>query len=180
MTNTEQEAKFHSLIQQMTEEIHRLFEIPTINACTDLESMVKKLGGKPITTGIKEPAVYKTSDTSFCIELPYKLDEHQKTWETAVCLGDLFLHMGYTTNPAKWNKQTLHAPYKYHDPEKQNLTNLFAGYLLMPTAIFDELIQTYTEKNGRINTAKIAKHFGVSVSIAHFWGVKIKRFQPDF
>lgn len=50
--------------------------------------------------------------------------------------------------------------------EQEFQANAFAMALLMPETDYREQVKIHTEQNGRVNTAKIAEYFNVSVSTA--------------
>uniref|UniRef100_UPI004056D77B ImmA/IrrE family metallo-endopeptidase n=1 Tax=Acetatifactor sp. TaxID=1872090 RepID=UPI004056D77B len=55
--------------------------------------------------------------------------------------------------------------------------NYFAMVLLMPERQFTEIVKKYTDENGMCNTKYVAKHFGVSISMASLRGHDLGLFQ---
>lgn len=171
--------KIKDLISAFCTELSRIYMLPVIDATTDLESIVERLGGAVCYSRDSTDRIYKTSDTSFLIEIPVNYDEKQTAWCVGQLLGNLFLHMGFRVNAMRWTLMPVNKPYNCRTYEEQEQSNLFAGFFLMPEYEFRRIMDLYTE-GSTVYTNKIAKHFGVSVSTAHWWGVTLGYLKPDF
>lgn len=172
-------AKIKSLISALCTEIFNVFQLPVIDATTDLNDVIKQLSGSICYSKNNDYQIYKTSDNTFLIELPVNHDKKQATWYIAQQLGTLFLHMGFQTNPMCWTQIPLHKPYECNTLEDQEQSNLFAGFFLMPKHEFKRIMDMYSE-GSTVHTEKIAEHFGVQISTAHWWGVTLGYLKPDF
>lgn len=167
------------LIKSMAQEIHNIFDIPPCNTFTDLKEVVQKIGGTVEYTNDYKDSICKLNNDTFLIKIPLKLSDERANFTIAQRLGDLFLHMHYMTNPDKWNAFPTNTPYENPDFQTQEMSNFFAGYFLMPEEEFFERSKQ-TIKNGMINTKKVAKYFGVSISTASWWGIQLGYFERDF
>lgn len=63
--------------------------------------------------------------------------------------------------------------------QKEQMANEFAMAFLMPEKEFKKCVEQYTE-NGICNTKAVAKHFGVTVSIASLRGQHLGLFESIF
>lgn len=57
--------------------------------------------------------------------------------------------------------------------EKEQMANEFAYALLMPEKLYREQVELNTEKNGMVNTKKIAEFFHVTISDAAERGYRL-------
>ena len=166
------------LIKEMTQEIYKIYELPELNATSNLEKVVQTLGGTVAYTYNKstyQDSIVKTGENSFCIILPHKQTNEQNALSIGQRLGDLFLHMKYRSNESVWNNIPLNKPFESKDFTETNMSNYFAGYFLMPEDKFREIVQKNTDN--KCNTKYVAKYFGVSISTASWWGYKLGLFE---
>lgn len=150
----------------MTEEIHRIYgiQIPIL----DIDSVVKRMNGKVTESDFTD--VRKTGDESFeiSIHMPF-IQRHNKLlrkFKIARMLAKLFLDLGFENNSDKWQnantaKERLNGQY-----------NDFAAAFLMPKDAYLEQMKHHTT-NHVIDTKAIADHFHVSISDAHYRGVRL-------
>lgn len=112
--------------------------------------------------------VMKQND-GFVIYIPSSYSAERKQFAITQELGHLFLHMGYKINPKLWDNQRNMVYYESRSPLEEYQANDFADALLMPKDIYKKVLKQYTTGN-KVQTAKIAEYFGVSVSTAYSRG----------
>lgn len=112
--------------------------------------------------------VMKQNDR-FVIYTPSSYSAERKQFAIAQELGHLFLHMGYKINSKLWDKQKNMVYYESKYPLEEYQANDFADALLMPKDVYEKVLDQYTVGN-KVQTAKIAEYFGVSVSTAYSRG----------
>ena len=135
----------------------------------DMNDVVTMLGGCiEENNGVCDSAIKKQNDR-FVIYIPSSYSTERKRFAVAQELGHLFLHMGYMISPELWEKQKNMAYYESKSPLEEYQANDFADALLMPKDIYKKVLEQYTTGN-KVQTAKIAEYFGVSVSTAYSRG----------
>lgn len=75
------------------------------------------------------------------------------------------MHIGYKTSLDLWNKQENTIYYKNNYLTMEHQANEFADALIMPKRAYKEIMDQCTIGN-KVETAKIANYFGVSISAA--------------
>lgn len=156
------------IINSLTENLIRIYNIHV--PINDISNVVSAFGGyieeipDDLCGGIKK------QNDRFVIYVPSFYSAERKRFAIAQELGHLFLHMGYMINPELWNKQNNMTYYKSKHPLEEYQANEFAEALLMPKDVYKKVLNQYTVGN-KVQTAKIAEFFGVSVSTAYDRGV---------
>lgn len=139
----------------------------------DMNDVVITLGGYiEENKNICDSAIRKQND-GFVIYIPSSYNAERKQFAVAQELGHLFLHMGYKISPKLWDKQKNMAYYESKYPLEEYQANDFADALLMPKDVYKKVLEQYTA-GGKVQTAKIAEYFGVSVSTAYSRGKSLK------
>lgn len=152
------------IINSLTEDLIRIYNIHV--PINDISNVVSAFGGyieeipDDLCSGIKK------QNDRFVIYVPSFYSAERKRFAIAQELGHLFLHMGYMISPELWEKQKNMAYYDSKSPLEEYQANEFAGALLMPKDIYKKVLDQYTAGN-KVQTAKIAEYFGVSVSTAY-------------
>ena len=162
-----------NIIENLMQDIIKAYEIeiPILN----IDALVSKLGGQ-----VKELPDYKHAYSDgvkkdgegflICI-LPYQ-DKQRRTFRIAQELGNLFLNMGFKTNPDLWNSQPEGKIFRTKATEENFRYIDFAYALLMPKNEYIRIAKEYTHGK-TVETKKIAEHFGVSVSDASHRGIML-------
>lgn len=152
------------IINRLTEDLIRIYNIHV--PINDISNVVTALGGYiEENKDICDSAIRKQND-GFVIYMPFSYSEERKRFAMAQELGHLFLHMGYKISPRLWNKQRNMFYYESKYPLEEYQANDFAEALLMPKDVYKKVLDQYTAGN-KVQTAKIAEYFGVSVSTAY-------------
>lgn len=112
--------------------------------------------------------VMKWND-GFAICIPSSYSIERKQFAVAQELGHLFLHMGYKISPKLWGKQKNMVYYESKSPLEEYRANDFADALLMPKDVYKKVLEQYTV-GSKVQTAKVAEYFGVSVLVAYSRG----------
>ena len=155
------------IINSLTEDLIRIYNIHV--PINDISNVVTALGGYiEENKDICDSAIRKQND-GFVIYMPFSYSEERKRFAMAQELGHLFLHMGYKISPKLWNKQRNMFYYESKYPLEEYQANDFAEALLMPKDVYKKVLDQYTVGN-KVQTAKIAEYFGVSVSTAYSRG----------
>lgn len=84
--------------------------------------------------------------------------------------------MGYKINPKLWNMQENAAYYKADSSLRNYQAYQFAEALFMPQKVYKEIMAQYT-LGDKVEIAKIASYFGVSISEASQRGKFLGYFQ---
>lgn len=156
--------KIQRLINDLTTDIIDIYDIH-IPIC-DINDIVTTLGGYiEENKDICDSAIRKQND-GFVIYMPSSYSTERKQFAIAQELGHLFLHMGYKVSPKLWDKQKNMVYYESKYPSEEYQANDFAEALLMPKGVYKKVLNQYTVGN-KVQTAKIAEYFGVSVSTAY-------------
>lgn len=156
--------KTQRLINDLTADIIDIYDIhiPIFN----MNDVVTMLGGYiEENKDICDSAIRKQND-GFVIYIPSSYSAERKQFAIAQELGHLFLHMGYKISQKLWKKQKNMVYYESKSPLEEYQANDFADALLMPKDIYKKVLEQYTTEN-KVQTAKIAEYFGVSVSAAY-------------
>jgi len=168
-------------IYSFAEKIRKLLQLKTP---VDLyEVTMRSLGGKIAEERLDRDIsgkIEKLGD-SFKITLNSGHPENRKNFTLAHELGHLFLHMGYITNPEKWDNITEYVDSPYYRvgySEEEYEANQFAGALLMPKDEYREFVAT-NKKNGVIHISKISEWFNVSDDAALTRGKWLGVFRWD-
>lgn len=152
-----------NMINSLTEDIIRTFNIDI--PIDDIDALVCKLGGSIQTlNNIHDGAVIKDGNSFRILVSPFQ-DEKRRRFTIAHELGHLFLHMGYLTNSALWERQNDNVYHRIGNSEQEYQANEFAASLLMPRDRYLEVLDQYTEKN-QVDTAEVANYFHVSIEAA--------------
>lgn len=134
-----------------------------------INDVVTVLGGYlDDSADICDSNVMKQND-GFVIYIPSSYSAERKQFAVAQELGHLFLHMGYKINPKLWDKQKNMVYYESKSPLEEYQANDFADALLMPKDVYKKVLEQYTV-GSKVQTAKVAEYFGVSVSVAYSRG----------
>lgn len=159
--------KIQQLINDLSADIIDTYDIHI--PINDMNDVVTTLGGYiEENKNICDSAIRKQND-GFVIYIPSSYNVERKQFAIAQELGHLFLHMGYKISPKLWNKQKNMAYYESKYPLEEYQVNDFAEALLMPNDVYKKVLDQYTVGN-KVQTAKIAEYFGVSVSTAYSRG----------
>lgn len=159
--------KIQQLINDLSADIIDTYDIHI--PIHDMNDVVTTLGGYiEENKDICDSAIRKQND-GFVIYMPSSYNVERKQFAIAQELGHLFLHMGYKISPKLWNKQKNMAYYKSKYPLEEHQANEFAEALLMPKDVYKKVLDQYAVGN-KVQTAKIAEYFGVSVSTAYSRG----------
>lgn len=135
----------------------------------NINDVVTVLGGYlNESTDICNSDVMKWND-GFVIYIPSSYSAERKQFAVAQELGHLFLHMGYKISPKLWDNQRNMVYYESKSPLEEYQANDFADALLMPKNVYKKVLEQYTTGD-KVQTAKIAEYFGVSVSTAYSRG----------
>lgn len=159
--------KIQRLINDLTADIIDIYDIhiPIHN----INDVVTALGGYlNENADICNSDVMKQND-GFIIYIPSSYSAERKQFAVAQELGHLFLHMGYKISPKLWDNQRNMVYYESKSPLEEYQANDFAEALLMPKDVYKKMLDQYTVGN-KVQTAKIAEYFGVSVSTAYSRG----------
>lgn len=159
--------KIQRLINDLTADIIDIYDIhiPIHN----INDVVTALGGYlNENADICNSDVMKQND-GFIIYIPSSYSAERKQFAVAQELGHLFLHMGYKISPKLWDNQRNMVYYESKSPLEKYQANDFADALLMPKDVYKKMLDQYTVGN-KVQTAKIAEYFGVSVSTAYSRG----------
>lgn len=160
--------KIQQLINDLSADIIDIYDIHI--PIRDINDVVTALGGyiEEITDICSSGGIKKWND-GFVIYIPSFYSADKKRFAVAQELGHLFLHMGYKISPELWGKQKNMVYYESKYPLEEYQANDFAEALLMPKDVYKKVLDQYTVGN-KVQTAKIAEYFGVSVSTAYSRG----------
>ena len=159
--------KIQQLINDLSADIIDTYDIHI--PIYDMNDVVTTLGGYiEENKNICDSAIRKQND-GFVIYIPSSYNVERKQFAIAQELGHLFLHTGYKISPKLWNKQRNMFYYESKYPLEEYQANDFAEALLMPKDVYKKVLDQYTVGN-KVQTAKIAEYFGVSVSTAYSRG----------
>lgn len=159
--------KIQQLINDLSADIIDIYDIHI--PIRDINDIVTALGGYiEENKDICDSAIRKLND-GFVIYIPSSYSTERKQFAIAQELGHLFLHMGYIISPLLWNKQKNMTYYKSKSPLEEYQANDFAEALLMPKDVYKKMLDQHTVGN-KVQTAKVAEYFGVSVSTAYSRG----------
>lgn len=154
------------LINNVTQDIIDLYHIQIpIQNVTDV---VTALGGRveeSVDTNMLSDSGIKKQDNGFIIYVSPSQSPVRRKYSIAYELGHLFLHMGYKINPKLWNMQENAAYYKADSSLRNYQAYQFAEALFMPQKVYKEIMAQYT-LGDKVEIAKIASYFGVSISEA--------------
>lgn len=159
--------KIQQLINDLSADIIDIYDIHI--PIRDINDVVTALGGyieeipDDLCGGIKK------QNDGFVIYIPSFYSADRKRFAVAQELGHLFLHMGYKISPKLWGKQKNMVYYESKYPLEEYQANDFAEALLMPKDVYKKVLDQYTVGN-KVQTAKIAEYFGVSISTAYSRG----------
>lgn len=159
--------KIQQLINDLSADIIDIYDIHI--PIRDINDVVTALGGyieeipDDLCGGIKK------QNDRFVIYVPSFYSIERKRFVVAQELGHLFLHMGYKISPKLWGKQKNMVYYESKYPLEEYQANDFAEALLMPKNVYKKVLDQYTVGN-KVQTAKIAEYFGVSISTAYSRG----------
>lgn len=159
--------ELNDIINNLTKDIIDTYniEIPIRN----IDDVVATLGGCVKENSNICSSCIKRQNDGFVIYIPSSYSAERKQFAIAQELGHLFLHMGYKISQKLWEKQKNMVYYESKSPLEEYQANDFADALLMPKDIYKKVLKQYTTGN-KVQTAKIAEYFGVSVSTAYSRG----------
>lgn len=154
-----------TMINSLAQDVLDSFKIQV--PIQDIDGLVVSLGGS-VQTGrcFTDGSVTKEGDSFRILLSPFQ-DEKRRRFTIAHELGHLFLHMGYLTNKELWMRQDDNIYHRLtgYNSEKEYQANEFAAAFLMPQKEYLEKLNEYLIGN-KVNTAKIAEYFNVSVEAA--------------
>lgn len=160
-----------TMINNIAKDIIDIYDIH-VPIC-NINDVVTVLGGRvEENNGICSSAI-KKQDDGFVIYIPSSYSTERKRFAIAQELGHLFLHMGYKISQKLWDKQKNMVYYESKYPLEEYQANDFADALLMPKDVYKKVLEQYTTGN-KVQTAKIAEYFGVSVSVAYSRGKSLE------
>ena len=145
----------------------------------DIHDVVIALGGRveeSVDTNMLSDSGIKKQDNGFIIYVSPSQSPVRRKYSIAYELGHLFLHMGYKINPKLWNMQGNAAYYKADSSLRNYQAYQFAEALFMPQKVYKEIMAQYT-LGDKVEIAKIASYFGVSISEASQRGEFLGYFQ---
>ena len=155
------------IINNIAEDVIDTYDIH-IPIC-NINDVVTTFGGYVYESAdICNSDVMKQNDR-FVIYIPSSYSTERKRFAVAQELGHLFLHMGYKISPKLWDNERNMVYYESRSPLEEYQANDFADALLMPKNVYKKVLEQYTT-GGKVQTAKIAEYFGVSVSTAYSRG----------
>lgn len=135
----------------------------------DIDSVVQRIGGTVLEKAdldiLYNGRVRKDGVASFCIEVSPYLSPRRRTFTIAHELGHLFLHMGYRTNWARWQKQGEPVYRRFGTSAQEDQASEFAAALLMPRDQLGEAIVKYTHGDS-VDMTEVAKCLNVSPAAA--------------
>lgn len=166
-------------IQEYTEEVRKKFEIGT-PFVKYIDEILKKLGGKiqkenTIESYGKLIIETKPWEGIFKIILNPGMIKERDNFAIAHQLGHLFLHTNYIESMENGTKY-IHFNESYINSEADFEAHEFAYNLLMPKKEFLDELKKNT-KGEVVYTPKVAKYFGVTISIASYRGQKLGYLQ---
>lgn len=162
-----------AIIENLVQDIIKTYEIeiPILN----IDALVSKLGGRveelPDYKYAYSDGVKKDGEGFVICIFPYQ-DKQKRTFRIAQEIGNLFLNMGFKTNPDLWNSQIEGEIYRTKTTEENFRYIDFAYTLLMPKDEYIRIAKEYTHGK-TVETKKIAEHFGVNVSDASRRGIML-------
>lgn len=153
------------LINNVTQDIIDLYHIQIpIQNVTDV---VTALGGRveeSVDIGNSDSGI-KKQDNEFIVYVSPSQGPERRKYAIAHELGHLFLHMGYKINSKLWNMQENATYYRADSSLLEYQAYQFAEALFMPQKVYKEIMDQYT-LGDKVETAKIASYFGISISEA--------------
>lgn len=155
-----------TLINNVTQDIIDLYNIQI--PIQDIHDVVIALGGhveESADDNMLSDSGIKKQDNGFIIYVSPSQSPVRRKYTIASELGHLFLHMGYKINPKWWDMQENAAYYKADSSLGNYQAYEFAEALFMPQKVYKEIMDQYTSGD-KVEIAKIASYFGVSISEA--------------
>ena len=166
-----------TLINNVTQDIIDLYHIQI--PIQDIHDVVIALGGhveESADDNMLSDSGIKKQDNGFIIYVSPSQSPVRRKYTIASELGHLFLHMGYKINPKLWDMQENATYYKADSSLQNYQAYVFAEALFMPQKVYKEVMDQYT-LGDKVETAKIASYFGVSISEASQRGKFLGYFQ---
>lgn len=154
------------LINNLTQDIIDLYDIQI--PIQNINDVVAVLGGRveeSVDIDNMSDGSIRKQENGFVIYVSPFQSAARKKFTIAHELGHLFLHMGYKINDDLWNTQKNSTYYRAGDSLMEYQANEFAAALLMPQKEYRKIMDQYTIED-QVETDKVAKYFGVSVSAA--------------
>ena len=154
------------LINNVTQDIIDLYHIQI--PIQDINDIVIALGGRveeSVDTNMLSDSGIKKQENGFIIYVSPSQSPVRRKYTIASELGHLFLHMGYKIDLKWWDMQGNAAYYKADSSLHNYQAYEFAEALFMPQKVYKEIMTQYT-LGDKVETAKIASYFGVSISEA--------------
>lgn len=165
------------LINNVTQDIIDLYHIQI--PIQDIHDVVIALGGRVeecVDENMLSDSGITKQDNGFIIYVSPSQSPVRRKYAIAHELGHLFLHMGYKTNSKLWNMQENATYYRAGSSLLEYQAYQFAEALFMPQKVYKEIMTQYTIGDN-VETAKIARYFGVSISEASQRGKFLGYFQ---
>lgn len=151
------------MINSLAEDILEIYNISV--PVENIFEVVKILGGTIQKENSFLDGTVERDGDGFRIIISSFQDEKRERFTIAHELGHLFLHMGYKTNQKLWERQINNTYHRIGNSEKEYQANEFAAAFLMPASEYIKVLKKL-EKNGMVDTSKIAEYFKVSVEAA--------------
>lgn len=107
------------------------------------------------------PAAIKIGDS--CFQIKINPSESLLAKLTLIC--NVFLHMGFRTNPDLWNKQPVNTPISFLKDNQFWQASYMALALLMPRTEFETIMNQSAIQSDKINITPIAAYFHVPYSL---------------
>lgn len=135
----------------------------------DMDSVVQRIGGRvaegPNLDMFSDGVTRKEGRLGFCIAVAPSQPQTRRTFTIAHALGHLFLHMGFRTDWALWERQDASAYKQFSSSAAEYQANAFAAALLMPRDQFAKAIERYI-MGDRVDITKVAEYLNVSPAAA--------------
>ena len=133
----------------------------------NIKSIVEGLGGmvveKDAFDSVCDAVAMKTGDNTFTLFVAKHQDDDRKRWAIARTLGNVVLHMGFMTNPERWDEQKHEVHRRFNTYAQDEQAVEFAMALLMPKATYLDIVNANTTNNV-VNVEKVAEYFKVSAA----------------
>ena len=154
-------------INAMAYEVRNIYGIPV--PIENIDQAVQAMGGTivedPSIDGFSDGEIRKTGPNTFEIVVSPFQSSERRNFTIAHELGHLFLHMGFQTNPQRWERQDDCHYYRNGNSDCEYQSNEFAAAFLMPQTDYKRVMDQNTNGN-LVNTLEIAKYFHVSIDAA--------------
>lgn len=157
-------------INQTAELILKKLEIQV--PITDIDQVVAQLGGRieAVDGPLRGNRIRRLEgeEEAFVITVMRRQSPYRRRFSIAQELGHLFLHRGYMSDWALWERFDDAMAMEEH-AEKEFQANEFAANFLMPKKEYLEFVAKHGENN-QIDACYIGEYFGVPESAASIRG----------